>query len=168
VAALPDDNDNLVVVVTARQENPGAWILSRAESLEAESRLRKAGAQEVIAPSVIGGMRVASEAIRPTVVRFLDLALGHEEEKEGFRFAGLKVDHASPHVGKTLSECRFTETTGLRVLALRHLREPGFLYNPSPDSVLAPGTELAVVAGVAELDRAERFLAGAAPAGGRS
>jgi voltage-gated potassium channel len=167
VAALPEDNDNLVVVVTTKQENPGARILSRAEDPETAARLRRAGAHEVVSPSMIGGMRAASEAIRPTVVRFLDLALGHEEEKEGFQFAGLKVAPDSPLVGKTIGEARFREITGLRVLALRRQGEAGFSYNPPEDSRLGAGTELAVVAGSPELAKAREFLLGRPAAGGR-
>ena len=167
VATLPDDNDNLVVIVTARQENPRLRILTRAENREAAARLKRAGAHEVVAPSFIGGMRVASEAIRPTVVRFLDLALGHEEEKRGFRFTGLRIEEGSPHRGRTLGESQFGEATGLRVLALRAPGEAAFLYNPPPGIPLQEGTELAVVASDQEIEKARAFLAGRPFAEGR-
>ncbi len=169
VAALPEDNDNLVVIVSVRQENPGARILSRAESPEAAARLRRAGAQEVVSPTVIGGMRAASEAIRPTVVRFLDLALGHEEEEEeGFQFWGLSIPPGSPHAGKTVGEIRFRQSTGLRVLAIRRPGETGFSYNPSNDLPLEAGTVVGVVAGTQEVERARSYLAGRPAAGGKS
>jgi voltage-gated potassium channel len=163
VTALSDDNDNLVVVVTARQENPSTRILSRAQSRESAERLRRAGAHDVVAAAMVGGMRLASEAIRPTVVRFLDLALGHEETREGFRFAGLRVPAGSPCGGRTLGEIAFGEATGLRVLALRDPGEKAFRYNPAPGWVIREGTELAVVATGAEIERARAFLAGRAP-----
>jgi len=162
VASLPVDNDNLVVVVTTRQENPKARILARATDPDAAVRLRHAGAHRVVAPGVVGGMRVASEAIRPTVVRFLDLALGHEESGSGFQFTGIRVPEGGPHAGRTLGAVRFVEETGLRVIALRHPGESGFTYNPGPDAVLRAGTEVAVVAGAAELAKARAFLAGGA------
>lgn len=160
VSCLPDDRDNLVVVVTARQENPSLRVMSRAESRESAERLRRAGAEEVVAPSFIGGMRMASEAIRPTVVRFLDGFLGQEEERHGFRFAGIRVGPASPLRGRTLGETRFGETTGLRVLALRLPGQRSFLYNPSPDEVLEVGCEVGLVADEEGLARARELLEG--------
>jgi voltage-gated potassium channel len=163
VACLPVDNDNLVVIVTVRQENPRARILARATDPGAAVRLRHAGAHRVVAPGLVGGMRVASEAIRPTVVRFLDLAMGHEEERRGFQFLGIKVPEGSPHVGRSLGAIGFHEATGLRPMALRHPGEQGFAHNPGPDAVLRAGTEVVVVAGDADTARARAFLAGGRP-----
>lgn len=160
VASLPADNDNLVVVVTTRQENPRARILARASDPDAAGRLRRAGAHGVVAPGLVGGMRVASEAIRPTVVRFIDLAFGHEEEDRDFRFTGLKIPQGSPHAGRSLREIGFFEATGLRVIALRHPGEDSFVHNPGLDAVLRAGTAVAVVAGTAEMARARAFLTG--------
>jgi voltage-gated potassium channel len=160
VASLPVDNDNLVVVVTARQENPKARVLARASEPDAAVRLRRAGAHGVVAPGLIGGMRVASEAIRPTVVRFIDLAFGHEEEHQGFQFTGLRVPEGSPHAGRRLGEIGFFEATGLRVIALKHPGEDSFLHNPGPDAVLRAGTAVAIVAGNPEIEKAKAFLAG--------
>lgn len=162
VACLPVDNDNLVVVVTVRQENPRARILARATDPGAAVRLRHAGAHRVVAPGLLGGMRVASEGIRPTVVRFLDLAMGHEEEHRGFQFSGLRVPEGSPCAGRTLGAIRFLEETGLRVLTLRHPGEAGFVHNPGPDAALRAGTEIGVVAADADIARARAFLAGGA------
>jgi voltage-gated potassium channel len=162
VASLPADNDNLVVVVTTRQENPRARILTRASDPDAAARLRRAGAHGVVSPGLVGGMRVASEAIRPTVVRFIDLAFGHEEEHRDFQFTGLKIPGGSPHAGRSLREIGFFEKTGLRVIALRHPGEDSFVHNPGPEAVLRAGTTVAVVAGTADMARARAFLAGSA------
>jgi voltage-gated potassium channel len=159
VAALSVDNDNMVIVVTARQENPAVRILSRAENREAAGRLRRAGAHEVVATAFIGGMRMASEAVRPTVVRFLDLALGHEEEHRGFRIAGIPIPVGSGLAGRSLAESGFSEGTGLAVLALRNPGETSFVYNPAPEAVLQEGAVLGVVAADEALEKARAFLA---------
>ncbi len=158
VATLADDNDNLVVLVTARQENPSLRMVSRAESREAAGRLHRAGAAEVVPASFMGGLRMASEAIRPTVVRFLDGFLGHEEDLRGFRFTGLRVEPGSPQAGKTLGQSRFLEETGLRVLALRYAGRKDFRYNPGPDAMLEAGVEVSVLADGPGLERARAFL----------
>ncbi len=163
VTTMGDDRDNLVVIVTARQENPALRILSRAESRESAARLLRAGASEVVAPSFIGGMRMASEAIRPSVVRLLDGFLGHDEDHGGFRFAGLRVGPGSPLRGCSLGETRFGEATGLRVVALRLPGERAFIYNPSPEVILVEGAELGVVADDEGLERARGVLDGRTP-----
>jgi voltage-gated potassium channel len=166
VTTLPEDLDNLVVVVTAHQENPRLRILSSAGSREVAVRLRRAGAHETVIPSFLGGMRIASEAIRPTVVRFLDGALGHEEEHHGYRFLGIRAEEASPAAGKSLAASRFTEETGLAVLAIRAPGQAGFTYNPGPDAILSPGTVVGVLASDEEEPRARAFLAGTPAEGG--
>lgn len=164
VLALPDDNDNLVGIVTARQENHGIRILTRARDQAGTGRLLRAGAHEAVAPSFMGGMRLASEAIRPTVVRFLDAFLGHEDDATGYRFTGVKVEAGSPHAGRTLGESGVEEATGIRVLALRYAGKKDFRYNPGPQAALEAGTEVAVLADPEGVRRIREHFAGGRPA----
>ena len=106
---------------------------------------------------------MASEAIRPSVVRLLDGFLGHDEDHGGFRFAGLRVGPGSPLRGCSLGETRFGEATGLRVVALRLPGERAFIYNPSPEVILVEGAELGVVADDEGLERARGVLDGRTP-----
>ncbi|MHC4924645.1 MAG: potassium channel family protein [Planctomycetota bacterium] len=158
VTTLLDDNDNLVVVVTARQENPDLRILSRASGLSEVSRLQHAGARQVVSPAFIGGLRLASEAIRPTVVRLLDAFMGHEEERKGYRFAGIRVGAESPLCGRTLAEVKFYDATKTRVLSLRYPGEQAFLYNPDPNVRLEAGTTIGVIGDDESLERVENFV----------
>src|SRR6185295_8361606 len=66
------DKDLLVTTITARQLNPRIRIVARAVGDRVAERLRSAGADAVVSPALIGGMRMASELIRPSVVSFLD------------------------------------------------------------------------------------------------
>src|SRR5690606_4445265 len=75
VAALHEDKDNLFVTVTVSALNPKARIVAKAVEVSARAKLLRAGAKSVISPTQIGGMRLASEAIRPMVTEFLDLML---------------------------------------------------------------------------------------------
>src|SRR5262249_52690833 len=72
ITALASDKDNLYVVVSARQANPKARIVARGSDLHVLEKLRKAGADAVVSPNYIGGMRMVSELLRPQVVKFLD------------------------------------------------------------------------------------------------
>lgn len=75
VAALELDRDNVLVTLTARQMNPAVRIVAMLVDPRHEGKLRRAGADSVVSPFLIGGMRMASEMIRPMVVTFLDTML---------------------------------------------------------------------------------------------
>src|SRR5262249_29159459 len=56
-ACLPNDADNVYVVLTARDLNPNLRIVARAVEEQAEAKLLRAGANHVVAPTIIGGHR---------------------------------------------------------------------------------------------------------------
>ncbi len=72
-AVTGDDNQNLVITLTAKQLNPQIRVVSRCNDIRNTEKMRKAGADAVVSPSLIGGLRMASEIIRPAVVSFLDI-----------------------------------------------------------------------------------------------
>ncbi|MDP4184262.1 MAG: potassium channel family protein, partial [Bacteroidota bacterium] len=57
VATTPSDADNVFVVLTARSLNPHLRIISRASEPNSDSKLKRAGATNVIMPERIGGLR---------------------------------------------------------------------------------------------------------------
>src|SRR5262249_30853359 len=61
VAALTDDKDNLFVVVSARQLNPALRIIAKGVDVAASEKLKRAGADSVVNPAFIGGVRMVSE-----------------------------------------------------------------------------------------------------------
>jgi voltage-gated potassium channel len=65
--------DNLFVTVTARALNPALRIVAKAIDPRADAKLRRAGADSVVSPNMIGGMRMVAEMVRPEVVSFLDV-----------------------------------------------------------------------------------------------
>ena len=73
ITTLPSDADNVFVCLTARQLNPKLTIISRATSPKSKSKLRLAGANNVIMPDKVGGNHMASLVTRPDINEFLDL-----------------------------------------------------------------------------------------------
>ena len=94
VAALTDDRDNLFVVLSARVHNPKARIVAKVIDGENESKMLRAGADQTVSPHRIGGLRMASELVRPKVTEFLDRML---RVRQNLRFA--LVAPASPAGG---------------------------------------------------------------------
>ena len=63
VAATGNDSDNVYISLTARGLNPDLRIVARASRLDAEDKLLRAGADEVISPHAIGGKHMALSAM---------------------------------------------------------------------------------------------------------
>lgn len=72
ISALPDDSNNLFVVLSARQINSKLKIISRASEETTYQKLKFAGADNVIMPDKIGGDHMASLVVVPDLVEFLD------------------------------------------------------------------------------------------------
>jgi voltage-gated potassium channel len=89
-SCLPDDADNVYVVLTARDLNPTVHIVARAAAEEAESKLIRAGANRVVAPTIIGGHRMAMALTKPAVGDFLDSISANDLEL-GFEQVGLDI-----------------------------------------------------------------------------
>ncbi len=117
VTAVDSDADNLFVTVTARALNPALFIVARSSHETSEQKLLTAGADRVITPNVIGGRRMAGMVMQPVVSDYLDL-VAHGEGVE-FRLQEYAIDASSQLVGRTLSEARVREKTGVYVLAVR-------------------------------------------------
>ena len=129
-AVTDDDNQNLVVCLTAKQLNPGVRVVARCHEIRNEQKMRKAGADAVVSPSFIGGLRMASEMIRPTVVSFLDRMLRDKE-------TNLRIEEVSVPdslVGQKISELNLGKYPSLLLLAVR--TQDDLIHNPSDQYVI--------------------------------
>ena len=136
VAAVTSDADNLYIVLTARGMNPNLRIIARASEDEAVSKLRRAGASEVVSPYNFVGRRIAHILIQPHVIDFIETAFG--TERMDIQIEEVEVPAGSPLAGKTLAGANIGQNTGVLVLALRHSN--GTLsFNPAADTVIQPG-----------------------------
>jgi voltage-gated potassium channel len=142
VTALPSDKDNLFVTLTARHLNSSLRIVSRARETSAKEKIRRAGANTVVSPNHIGGMRMVSEMIRPEVTQFLDLML--RDKDRTLRIEEATIPAGSAVIGKTLAEAQLRKVTDLLVIAARRA-DGAYQYNPGPGLVLDEGTTLIVL-----------------------
>lgn len=149
VAATPSDKDNLFVILTARELNPNLRVVSRVTAEESGHKLRKAGADAVVCSNLIGGLRMASEMIRPHVVSFLDAML-RETAGTPVRVEEVQVPPTSSWVGRTLEETRIREKVGVVVFGLREAATRKYVFNPAPTFRLSAGD---VLIGCADRDQ---------------
>jgi voltage-gated potassium channel len=156
VLCVDSDKDTLVATVVARQLNPSIRIVARATDERARQRLRTAGADGVVSPAMIGGMRLASELVRPSVVNFLDRMLRTHDHS--MRIEEIDVPGGSALAGQTIRELDTRQHANLLVLAV-HTPDGETLYNPSNEHKVEPGSTLIVMAeahGVQSMQRAFR------------
>jgi voltage-gated potassium channel len=116
VAALPEDDANLYVVLTARQLNPALTIITKAVEQRSIDKLRLAGADRVVSPYLIAGRAMASALLRPSVVNFLDEALYRETTP--LQIEQLPIPADSPVVGQSITAAGIGAATGATVVAI--------------------------------------------------
>lgn len=146
LTTLHADADNLFVVVTARGLNPSLRIIAKAINEESERKLRQVGADSVIMPNFIGGLRMASEMIRPSVVNFLDVMLRSQDAT--VRVEEIPIPAGSPLAGRSLADSAILDVEGVTVVAIADA-SGSYRFNPSRERLLAPG-DVIVVMGVVE------------------
>jgi len=150
VASLSDDRDNLYVTLTARSLNPALRIIAKAVEATAEPKLRKAGADKVVSTNMIGGLRLASEMIRPNVTEFLDIML--RDPQHVLRIEEATVPEGSALAGKTLGECQLRKVCDVLIIAVR-ARDNTHKFNPGAEQKLDPGSTLIVLGERSEIAR---------------
>ena len=131
-ACLPDDADNVYVVLTARDLNPQLHIVARAAEEQAEPKLIRAGANRVVAPTIIGGHRMAMALTKPAVDDFLGSITANKLE---LAFEQLEVDAGSTLVGQKLSETNIRAALDIVVVSIRR-SDGNILFNPSGEAVI--------------------------------
>ena len=136
ITCISNDNDNLVVTLSARLLAPKLRIVSRCIDEREQTKIRRAGADTVVLPNMIGGIRMVSEMIRPAVVTFLDLMLRDRERR--LRVEEVLVPAASPLAGTTVGQLHARKIKDLLVVALRNA-DDSWHYNPDEDECMHAG-----------------------------
>lgn len=154
VAALSQEAANVYVTLTARQFNPGIHIVARADTTAHISRLKRAGANQVLIPHMYGGVRMAQSVLRPTVTSFLELARNKDFD---LQMEELEVKAASEVVNKNLIESQIRPRFNLIVIAIRKASGE-MIFNPQPQTVLEAGDTMVLVGKRESLDQLRNIL----------
>lgn len=134
-ACLPNDADNVYVVLTARDLNPNLRIVARAVDMQGEAKLVRAGANHVVAPTMIGGHRLALALTKPVVSEFVD---AFTASQLALRFEECEVAIGSPLDGQTLSSILAREEIDVVIMSVRHA-DGNIVFNPPGDTVINSG-----------------------------
>src|SRR6476619_2320706 len=131
-SCLPDDADNVYVVLTARDLNLNLHIVARAAEEQAEAKLFRAGANRVVAPAIIGGHRMAMALTKPAVDEFIGSITANKLE---LAFEELKVDPSSSLFGQKLSETNIRSELDIVIVSIQRA-DGQLVFNPSGDTVI--------------------------------
>lgn len=141
-ALLPSDADNLYLVLTVRLINPSIFILSKALDEEGERKILQIGANRVVSPYKLSGLKIAQGLIRPTLVDFVDLIIRRQEL--ALYMEEFIVKKSSQMLNRNLAECDIRRTANVIVVAMK---KPGedIVFNPSPNVKVKTGDTLLVL-----------------------
>ncbi len=155
ISVLSSDANNLYVVLSARGLNQNLRIVARASDEGAEQKLKRAGADSVVSPYFIGGLRIAHTLIKPAVVDFIEFATrsGNLE----LQMEEVKVPASSPIVHQSLHESGIDKNLGIIIVAIK--RDSGEMeFNPTSSSKIETGDILIAMGETKRLQALEEFV----------
>ena len=150
VTTLPGDAENLFVVLTAKKMVATA-VISKAVEEESEQKIRMVGADSVVMPNYIGGLRMVSEMIRPSIVNFLDLMLRSKDKT--IRVEEIDLSEGSVFTGKSIGDTGIPDTEDVVVVALRDRGNDAYQFNPSRETVLNENNVIIVMGNIESINK---------------
>lgn len=153
IAVLPDEKDNLFIVMSMAQNKKRSdrqlRIAAKVEHFKKMApKMKSAGADCIISPELISSRRMVSEMFRPSVTTFLDRMLN--DDRAVIRVEEVTVSHNSDLAGKTIKDARIHDRTGLLVVAIRKDAAGKFISNPGPEQSIEPND---VLISMGEMDK---------------
>lgn len=143
ICALPNDADNLFVVLSARQLNKNVRIISRASQETSYEKLKLAGANNVILPDRIGGDHMASLVVVPDLIEFIDnLSIVGQSNINIEEIPIDKLYNTSDI--KTIRDLDLRNQTGCTVIGFKD-GNGDYLVNPEAELRLVPNSKIIVL-----------------------
>ncbi len=143
ITTLPSDADNLYVVLSARQLNTNMVLISRASNESSYSKLKIAGADNVILPDNLGGQHMATLVVTPDIIEFID-RLSIEGESTSTIEELVIESLPEEYKGKSIFDLDLRRKTGCTVIGFK-TPEKKYIVNPDASMVLVPNSKLFVI-----------------------
>ena len=151
IAALPSDADNLFIVLSARQINKDFTIISRASKETSVSKLRIAGATNIIMPDKLGGDHMASLVVTPDLVEFVQKLTISEEGSTNLEEIAIN-DLPKEYLNKTIRDLDLRRQTGCTVIGFKKANQE-YIINPEANIILEPDTFLIVLGRLKQIQK---------------
>jgi voltage-gated potassium channel len=156
ISVLPTDAENLYVVLSARGLNTGLLIVARAGEEGSEQKLLRAGADRVVSPYHIGGLRIAHTVLKPAVVDFIEYATksGHID----LQIEEITIQEGSGLAMQTLDQCGIGRDLGIIIVAIKQ-KSGEMKFNPTFRTIIEAGDTLIAVGETSRLKKLEDMAA---------
>ncbi|QEG39660.1 potassium channel family protein [Roseimaritima ulvae] len=128
VTVLPSDAENVFITLTARNLNDQLQIVARAEQLSTESKLRQAGANRVVLPTMLGARQISRMVTRPATAELFDLV--SEAKLEDVELDEIAIQSDSPLIGQTIGETELHSQHKLLAVAIKS-SSGEMVFNPN-------------------------------------
>jgi len=148
ISVLPTDAENMYVVLSARELNPGLTIVARAGDEGSEKKLIRAGADRVVSPYHIGGLRIAHTVLKPAVVDFIEFAT--KSGNIDLQMEEIGIRDNSKLVGLTLDECGIGRELGIIIVGIK-TQAGEMKFNPTFRSTINAGDTLIALGEISKL-----------------
>ena len=143
ITTLPSDANNLYVVLSARQLNKNAILISRASNESSYSKLKIAGADNVIMPDNLGGQHMAALVVTPDIIEFIDRLSIEGESRNNIEELVIE-SLPTGYKGKSILDLDLRRKTGCTVIGYK-TPEKEYIVNPDATMELLPNSKLFVI-----------------------
>jgi voltage-gated potassium channel len=155
ITAVATDADNVFLTLIAKQLNPGLFIVARAIQNTAKRTLQAAGASKVISPYDLGARRMAHAILRPTVIKFLELAFA--DESTDVQVEEIRVRSTSRLLNVALKDSGIRQKLDLIILTIKKADDT-MIFNPKADTRIETDDTLVVVGRAKSVGRLEQMM----------
>lgn len=151
ICVLPSDAENLYIILTAKELNRDVYILSRSEEEKSEHRLLRAGADRVMSPYTLGGVRMAMAILRPAMLDFIEITTSRQSLE--LRMEELSMSEGCSYIGQTLETSGIRKAFGLIIIAVKKGSDK-MIFNPMANYIIEKGDCLIAIG---EDENVQRF-----------
>ena len=127
VATLPSDAESVFITLTARNLNQTLAIIARAEHASSENKLRQAGANYVVMPTVVSSRQISRMITRPTTAELMDLVT--QSDFEDLELDEVAIASDCKLSGMTINQTHAHRDHNVLVVAIKRA-DGSLVFNP--------------------------------------
>jgi voltage-gated potassium channel len=140
VSVVDNDADGLYIALAGRTYNPELNIVVRANEKSAEKRMIRAGANRVILPFVMSGLKVAESVIFPEVEESFRISTINNGKDTEIKIIDYLVNESSDLIGKSINTIG-KDIKKMIIVGIKK-NDNSFVFNPGGEYVFCQGDTL--------------------------